>query len=416
MDFQEKLENYAKLLVIHGMNVQPGQVVNVTCEVSQQALARLITKACYERGAKYVHVDFVDPILNQSRLLNSKEESFLSYVPPYIKEKYDGFVDENAAIIRIIGNEEPEALKNVDPKKANEVQASFRKSIKRYYVEGVGKSKIHWTVAAASTPKWAKRLFPELTEEKAHMALWDEIFKICRADQPDYLKKWQEHNTILTDRAKKLTDLKIKTLHFKGPDTDLKVYLSEKAKFKGGSDKGPYGKEYEPNIPTEECFTTPDRRYTEGKAKVTRPILINGQMVSGLKIEFKEGRLHSFTAEEGKDTFEAYINNDPGARYLGEVALVGIDSPVYQSGHIFEEILYDENAACHIAIGFAYHFCLENGPNMSEKELQELGYNESHVHTDMMISSEEVDVIATTYSGKEVTLIQKGQWTNFIFN
>src|SRR5262249_47728684 len=149
-------------------------------------------------------------------------------------------------------------------------------------------------------------------------------------------------------RDQSLTKLKIKELHFVGPETDFKVYLSPKAKFKGGDEEGPYGAKFEPNIPTEECFTTPDRRLTEGKVKVTRPIVLNGQRIEGLRLEFKQGKLVHFTATKGADTFRSYIDNDEGARYLGEVALVGIDSPVYQSGLVFEEILFDENAACHI--------------------------------------------------------------------
>ena len=240
--------------------------------------------------------------------------------------------------------------------------------------------------------------------------MWSEIFKICRANKRNCLQLWKKHNHALHKRAERLTAMKIQELHFTGPETDLKVFLSKKAKLVGGGSQGPFS-EFEPNIPTEECFTTPDYRLTTGKVKVTRPVLVNGKLVKDLHLEFKEGKLVHFDASQGKENFASYVDNDEGSRYLGEVALVGIDSPVYKSGKIFEEILYDENAACHIALGFAYTFCLEGGSLMSAEDLTETGCNVSTVHVDMMISNEHVDVEATTYDGKKVKLIHQGKWT-----
>ena len=313
----------------------------------------------------------------------------------------------------MIGSEEPDVLSDLDPKKINTLTNSNFRALKHYYTEGVGKSKTQWTVAAAATPKWGKKIFPELDEQKACEALWEQIFKICRADKANCLELWKEHNNVLHDRAKKLTDMKIHELHFTGPETDLKVFLSQKAKFIGGGSKGPHS-EFEPNIPTEECFTTPDSRLTTGKVKVTRPVLVNGKLVKGLHLEFKEGKLVHFNATEGKENFTKYVDNDAHSRFLGEVALVGTDSPIFQSGKIFEEILYDENAACHIALGFAYNFCIDGGHAMTAEELADIGCNVSTIHVDMMISNEHVDVDATTHSGKKVKLIHKGKWAENI--
>lgn len=411
MDFKQKLDTYAQLLIEHGLNVHKGQIVNITGEIHHRELIALLCQKAYQRGAKHVNVDFVDPFLTRHRILGTTTEEYLTHVPKYITQKFDEFVEEGAAILRLIGSEQPDVLADLDPNKINLMTNNFFKALRNYYAEGVGKSKVQWTVAAAATPQWAKKIFPELDEKKAYEALWEQIFKICRADSPNCLELWSEHNKILHARATKLTQLQIKELHFKGPDTDLKVCLSPKAVFVGGSSKGPFG-EYEPNIPTEECFTTPDRRLTEGKVKVTRPVLVNGKLIKGLHLEFKEGRLVHFKAQEGEENFTKYVDNDSGSRYLGEVALVGTDSPIFQSGKIFEEILYDENAACHIAIGFAYTFCLKDGATMTQDELAELGCNVSSVHVDMMISDEHVDVDATTYSGQKVKLIQKGKWMN----
>lgn len=410
MEFEDKLEMYANLLISHGLNVQPGQIVNIACELIHRELAERMVRAAYRRGAKFVNVDYVDPVLTRLRVEESKSEEYLRYVPRYIPVKYEDFVEDGAAVIRLIGSEDPDSLSDLPPQKVNDLQNFYRQSLKRYYAEGVGKSRVQWTVAAAATPKWAKKVFPELDENKAYIALWDSIFKICRADQSDCLEFWDRHQRYLRERGQKLTDLQIKELHFTGPGTDLKVGLSPKAIFKGGGETTPEGIDFEANIPTEECFTTPDYRQTEGKVRVTRPVLVNGKMIKGLEVEFHKGEITKFSAVEGQDHFAAYIANDQGARRLGEVALVGIDSPIYQSKRIFEEILFDENAACHIAVGFAYRFCIEGGPNMTAEELDAVGCNDSHVHTDFMISSEEVDVTAQTYSGKRVTLIAKGKW------
>jgi aminopeptidase len=410
MQFKEKLKNYANLIVAYGLNIQPGQHLNVGCELIHRELAELIAKAAYQRGAKFVNIDFVDPELAKIRILNSQEEEYLSYVPSYLSHKYQSFITEHSAVLRITGSEEPDILAELPPGKVHTQNLAVRQALKTYYEEGVGKSKVHWTVAAAATPQWGKKVFPELNAKEAFKALWEAIFTVCRADKPDCLELWKKHNETLQARCKKLTDLKIKELHFTGPETDLKVRLSQAALFKGGSDRGPLGVEFEPNIPTEECFTTPDYRYTQGTVRVTRPIFINGRLVKDLKLTFKNGEITDFSASEGLESFKHYINADEGARRLGEVALVGIDSPVFQSNRVFQEILFDENAACHIAVGFAYRFCLKDGPQMSSEKLEELGCNTSHAHLDMMISDEKVNVTATTYGGQTIPLIEKGAW------
>ncbi|NGX58809.1 MAG: Aminopeptidase PepS [Chlamydiae bacterium] len=412
MNFEEELQIYADLIVKHGANVQYGQDVYIAGELIHRDFIQLIVESAYEAGARVVTVDFLDHQHLRTRLLASKSDEFLSYIPAYVPFKAENLIPEKAASIRILGSEDPDSLSDMDPEKLNQYMLSFRKSLKKFYDEGIGHSKVQWTIAAAATPKWAEKVFPELNEAEAYEMLWKEILKMCRADQPDCLKLWKAHNDILHKRAKKLTKMKINSLHFKGPGTDLVVGLSSKAIFMGGGSMGPRGVEFEPNLPTEEVFTTPDCHKTEGHVQTTRPFLINGKMIRGLKLEFKNGEIVKFEADEGTETFKEYINSDAGANKLGEVALVGVDSPIYQSGRIYEEILFDENAACHIAVGFAYHFCIEGSADMSIDELHEVGCNNSHVHTDMMISSEEVNVMGVLSSGEEVQLINKGQWVD----
>lgn len=413
MNFEEKQMMYAKLLVHHGLNVQKGQDVYISSEVVHKDFVTKIVQAAYQRGARLVSVDLQDPRNVRTRILETKNPEHLSFVAPFIPYRFESMIPETAASLRLIGPEYPGILSDLDPKKVQQVEINYRKALKKYYEEGVGHSKVQWLVAASATPLWAKRIFKELNEKEAYEALWESIFTICRADKEDCLELWKKHNDHLATRAKKLTDLQIKTLHFKGPGTDLKIGLSARAKFKGGASYTPNNVGFEPNIPTEECFTTPDYRMTEGHVQTTRPFLINGKLIEGLTLTFKHGEIVDFTAKQGRETFKEYISSDEGAKRLGEVALVGIDSPIYQSGRVFEEILFDENAACHIAIGFAYRNCIKESTKMSDKELDEIGCNISNVHTDMMISSENIDVEAECYSGKKISLIKKGAFTEF---
>lgn len=408
-EFTKKRKWYAELLVKFGLNVQEGQLVNISSEAINRDFAIEVVEAAYQAGAKYVNLEIGDPRVLKTRIVASKEEN-LSYVPPYLTQKYNELVDEKAANLKIIGSESPEILSTLPPKKVNNVRLANFLALKYFYDEGIGKSGVHWTVAAASTKAWGKKIFPELEESEAEMKLWEHIFNICRLEDRNFLSRWYEHDEKLHKRAKFLNSLKIKEVHFKGPGTDLKVGLSEKALFKGGSDTGPRGVNFEPNVPTEEVFTTPDYRVTNGVVKTTRPFLVNGTLITDLEMKFENGVITDFSAKEGEATFREYISSDAGAKRLGELALVGIDSPVFKSGVVFEEILFDENAACHIAIGRAYKFCVEDGPNMSEEEMEKFGVNESSVHTDMMISSEEVDVTALTYDGKTIDLLKKGTW------
>lgn len=410
-DHETCLERYAELLVTHGVNVQPGQWLNIGAEPIHRDFALRVAQKAYERGARFVSVQLDDPRLSRLRMEHSQREDDLEFVPGYVTHKYRELVDEACANLRIIGMEDPDVLVGVDAKKLNRARVARYQAMKYFYDEGIGKSRVHWTVAAAATPAWANKLFPDLDAEAATAKLWEAIFQVTRADQDDCLAQWDAHNQTLHRRAKALTELGVAELRFTGPGTDLVVGLSEKAVFRGGGDIGPREVMFEPNIPTEEVFTTPDYRLTRGKVATTRPFLINGTMVEGLTVEFGEGgEISSFSAQGGEEVFREYIASDEGASRLGEVALVGVDSPVYQSGVVFREILFDENAACHIAVGSAYKFCLDGGESMGEDELKALGCNESSAHTDMMISSEAVDVTAKTHAGDEVPLIAKGRW------
>ena len=410
MNVEESLTRYAELITVHGLNVQPGQLVNIVAEAVHRDFIVRIVEQCYKKGAKHVNVDLLDTRYAQLRIEHAKEDD-LKYVPPAVTVQYDELVDECAANLRIEGLEYPDLFKNTDSNKLNTVQQARMLAIKRFRNDGLMKSLVHWCVVAAPTPKWGAQIFPDLSEEEANAKLWEEILKICRADKEDCLALWKAHNDALQKRARILTDMQVKELHFTGPGTDLRVGLAKKALFLGGQSVSSRGVAFEPNLPTEEVFTTPDYRVTNGTAKVTRPFMIYGKFVRDLVIEFTDGVISNFTATEGEDIFKAYIESDEGANRLGEVALVGVDSPIFQSGLVFNSILFDENAACHIAVGKAYRFCLKGGENLSDDGAAALGCNDSVVHTDMMISNEHVNVTAETYAGDTVKLIVNGEWT-----
>ncbi len=409
--FEEQIARYANLVATYGLNVQPGQLVNVSSEpYHRDFLAALVTEM-YRRGAGFVHVDLIDPVLQRRRFEHSNAK-FLSTLPNFYAAKFGELVDKGAANLKLLGPEFPEYLDGLPPEAVNTARKAGYQAAKRFYDEGIDKSKVQWCVIAASTPGWAARLFPDVAPREAEGLLWDHIFRICRVDRADYLSLWANHNSVLKNRARKLSTLGISSLHFSGPGTDLKVGLSERAFFKGGADSTDRGVVFEPNIPTEECFTTPDWRTVSGHVAATRPFLVNGTLIRGLQLEFKDGELVRFTCDEGGATFEAYINSDRGAKRLGEVALVGVDSPIFSSQIVFEEILFDENAACHIALGSAYRGCLHGGENFSEREVAEVGCNSSSVHTDIMISSESVDARATLRDGRVVSILERGEWVS----
>ena len=405
----ELFKKYAKLVVEVGANVQKGQLVYIALDSYHREFARELVKAAYGCGAKYVHCDLGDPWFSRERLLQS-EQTDLSYVPKFITHKYEEAVDEHAALISIVGPEDPDVLLGLDPQKVNSARKARYEARKKFYEKGIGCSEVQWTVAAAASQGWGRKIFPDLTPEEAESRLWEHLFSIARCDVADPVAAWKAIDTTLHNRANMLNSKKIKELHFQGEGTDLRVGLSPRALFKGGSDDSSQGVPFQANIPTEEVFTTPDCRLTDGYVTATRPFMVNGVMIKDLRMTFQEGVLTEFEASEGTETLAAYISSDEGAKRLGEVALVGIDSPIFQSGVVFQEILLDENAACHIALGSAYTFCIEDGITSSKDELNALGVNESSVHTDIMISNENTRVTITDDTGESMIIIDGGKW------
>lgn len=409
LPFSESLDRYADLVTTVGMNVQPEQIVAVRGEVVHRELIYRIAKRAYQKGAKLVQIDLIEPRLAYQRALSSREEN-LDLVSAAQRARFDELVEQQGATCRIVGEEDPLLMSSLDPYRVNRAEIASRRALKRFYDEGISQNLVQWTICAGATPAWAKRIFPKLSPDAACARLWEEIFRITRVDTDDYLARWDAQNQTLARREQMLNSLHIAKLKITGPGTDLTVGLSPLARFVGGAKYSRQGALYEANIPTEECFTTPDWRATQGVARITRPVTINGVLVRDIVLEFENGIITRTAASDGKATLDAYLDSDEGARRLGEIALVGIDSPIYQSGLLFEEILFDENAACHFAVGSAYHYCIEGGPEMSKEEREAIGCNDSLVHTDFMISDDSVDVSATLRSGEQIVLLKNGAW------
>ncbi len=409
INFERSLERYAELIVRKGCNVQPGQILYMGADVQSCDFAVKVAEAAYEAGARYVQVDLNDERFQRARIAES-EERFLDHVPRHVPVRMDEAVEEQGAMVRLVGSGDPSVLAGLDAERANRCRLALHKAVQRFHDEGIGRSAVQWCVASAATIGWAESIFDDLKGEPAREELWRQLLKIVRADRDDCLAAWDRHSDDLGRRSEALNRLGLDRLMFTGPGTDLTVGLSERARFEGGQARSQRGKDFIPNLPTEEVFTTPDWRRTEGNVRVTRPFLVNGTLIQNLVMKFEKGVLVDFNADTGADVLKAYVDSDEGARRLGEVALVGVDSPVYQSGHVFREILLDENAACHIAVGNAYKSCIDDGVNLSKKELEEIGCNSSTAHTDMMISNEEVNVIGVTRDGGEVELLREGAW------
>jgi aminopeptidase len=410
MSFDQKLSMYARLLVERGLNVQPGQFVLVGFEggVSED-LALLVVEHAYRRGARHVDVVYEHPRIKYARLtVGPADDRF--FFPLHIVLGRERIVDSQGCALALRTNIEPDLFDEI-AQLAGEYDDQYRKQVLgRFHQEGINKGKVSWCVACPPSLRAAQKVYPELGADEALAAYWNAVFRMTMADKEDCIERWAALDTKLHERRRKLDDLNIRKLRFQGPGTHLIVGLSQASRWKGGSEESATGKIFLPNIPTFEVFTTPDRRMTEGHVRITRTLNLDGVLVEGLTLEFSNGKIVDFDAKTNKEAYAAFIAKDAGASMLGEVALVGTDSPVFKEERIFNNTLYDENAACHIATGRGYTTCFENGWNLGKEDLLELGFNQSATHQDVMISDHNVDVDGRTADGREVALLRKGQW------
>jgi len=310
----------------------------------------------------------------------------------------------------IIKAPNPELLKNVDGDKIARSQKSSSHAmahVMQYRMTGFTK----WTIIAMPSIAWAKSVFPELDDKAAIKKLWGKVFQATRVDQEDPVKAWNIHDKNLKKYRDYLNDRQFEKLILKGPGTDLEVYLAEDHFWMGGSKESQAGHAYVANMPTEEVFTTPHRLKVNGCLKATKPLSVNGKLVEDFGFEFKDGKVMSFYAKKGYDVLEKLLENDEGAKYLGEIALVQDDSPISNTGILFNNTLFDENASCHFALGRAYAYAMQNGSKLTQEQLSAKGANYSLIHVDFMVGGPEFEITAYEKNENVVKLFEKGNWT-----
>jgi aminopeptidase len=399
---EERLERYARLAVEVGSNVGEGQVVWVSALPEHAPLARAVARAAYERGARYVDVDYSDQHVRRARIQLAPDDS-LGWTPPWVLAKVDHIAEEHGALIQIVGDPEPELLADLD---GTRVGKTRMRELAERYVKATNRRLINWAIVAYPTEGWAKAVFGEADVER----LWDAVASATRLDEPDPVEAWRTHIDLLAARAKLLNERAFDSLRFRGPGTDLSVGLIRGATWRTALDETVDGRRHVVNMPTEEVFTTPDRRRTSGIVRSTMPLALSGNVVRDLEIRFEDGRAVEVNASSGADLIREQLRQDENACMLGEVALVDGDSRVGRSGLVFLNTLFDENASCHIAYGAGILDAIPGGGEKSEEELAEVGFNDSTIHTDFMIGGPEVEVDGVESGGATVALLRGNAW------
>ena len=404
---REKLETYANLIVKKGVNVQPEQPVFITIPVEVADFARILTKSAYEAGASEVYVHWVDDELSLLKFTYASDE-VLENFPQWEVAKREEFAEKGAAFISVYASD-PDLLKDIDPSRvAKDAKASGQALTKfRSYLMN---DEMPWTVVSIPTVGWAKKVFPNETEEKAVELLWEEIQKTVRLNEADPIVAWDRHNETLEQMRTKLNEKQYEKLIFTAPGTNLEVGLPKGHIWHGGAAVSQKGTVFNPNMPTEEVFSAPHKYNVNGTVSSTKPLHYGGSVIDGFTLTFKDGEVVDFSAEQGEEVLEHLLNTDEGAKRLGEVALVPHESPISQSGIVFYNTLFDENASCHLALGKAYPTNVEGGEKMDEKALDENGINDSMVHVDFMIGSEEMNIDGVLADGKKEPVFRNGTW------
>ncbi len=407
--FEAKLDAYAELLVKVGVNVQPGQKLLIRTSTEAVALTRKVVEWAYRVGSPYVEVFWSDDGVTRARFANAPDGSF-GTISQFRADAMNQLAAEGAASLAIAADD-PAALAGTDPRRFATYLAAWRPAVKPYTDLAMADS-IAWSVAAAAGPAWARKAFPDLDEEQAVAALWDAIFAATRIDTPDPTAAWHEHAARLKTAKERLNTKRFSALRFVGPGTDLTVGLADGHVWDGGSSTSAAGVTFMANMPTEEVFTAPHRAKVDGVVRATKPLSYNGAMIDGFWLRFEDGRVVEAHADTGQAALDSIFDTDDGSRRLGEVALVPASSPIEQAGILFYQTLFDENAACHIALGRAYASTVAGSRAMSTDERAAAGMNESMSHVDFMIGSAQVDVDGVHADGTTEAVMRRGEWVD----
>ena len=400
------LRNYARLIARVGANVQKGQEVLLIAGLDQPEFVKLLAEECYRAGAKKVHVDWTyDPL--QKVHARWQKQAVLSKVEDWEKAKLQHMADTLPVRI-LLTSSDPDGLAGINPKYFKAAQA--KAAVQKPYRDAIA-NKHQWCIAAVPGEAWAKKIYPKLSKHQAVEQLWKDILFTSRADGEDPVAAWEAHNKDLKSRCAYLDSLGLRELRYKSSNgTDFKVGLIPQGRFQAGADTTLQGVSFSPNIPTEEVFTSPDRNTAEGIVYSTKPLSVQGQLIENFYVRFEKGRAVEVKAEKGQSVLEYVVSMDDASHYLGECALVPKESPINASGLLFCNTLFDENAACHLALGRGFNECVEGFENMSDEEICALGVNDSISHTDFMIGADDLSIDGVTADGKVVPIFRDGTW------
>ena len=409
-DLETLQRGYARLLIREGVNLQKGQTLVLSCAVDGAWFARLCAEAAYDAGCREVVMNWHDGPMDRMRYFRADDAVF-DECPDWAADKANSLADAGAAFLSVTG-EDPELLKGVDPDRMRRSSVAAGPKMK-HFREMTSGNRVAWCVAAIPSPAWARKVFPDLPEEAGVRRLWEEILKAARSDRGSAEADWRAHSETLREHVAKMTAYNFKSLHYKNAlGTDLTVELPEGHYWAGGTETCvTSGVVFSANIPTEEVFTLPKRDGVNGTVVASKPLSLRGNLVEGFRFTFKDGKIVELHAETGEEILRNATQLDEGASFLGECALVPCDSPISNSGILFYNTLFDENASCHFAFGSAYP-CITGADGMSEEELKVRGVNQSITHVDFMIGTPDLSITGTTHDGKEIPVFING---NFAF-
>lgn len=406
-EFKLMLEKYAELVVKVGVNIQPGQVLIVQAPLETVDLTRLIVGKAYEAGAKYVQVDWDDEQITRIRYEKATDDSF-GYYPQWHADMLEKFAEEGGAILHI-KVPDPELFKGIDSwKVSTAVKAA---AIARENYQGYTRnSRISWSLIKAPTQAWANKVYADLPEEERVPAMWEAVFQMNRVGSDNPVAAWREHIDHLKKSQDLLNNKRYKSLHYRAPGTDLHVQLPEGHLWRGGGGENEKGVYFVANMPTEEVYSMPHRTGVNGTVRSTLPLNLNGRLVEGIELTFKDGKVVDYQATSGREHLTSLLETDEGASYLGEIALVPYDSPISHLKRVFYNTGIDENASCHFALGSAYPTNIEGGTQMTKEELQSKGANVSLTHVDFMVGSDQLDIDGELEDGTIEPVFRQGNW------
>lgn len=402
------LRKYAQLAVKAGINIQKGQDVIIVANVDQEDLVVCLVEECYKNKANSVEVRWQSDRCTKVAYKKASVKS-LSYVPEWRIEK-EKEINRRLPCLIYVESSDPDALKGVNQSKLAQVHKNIAPIFKPFRDER--ENKYQWLVIGAPSKAWAKKVFPELSPKQAVNKLWEAILKTSHADNDDPIAAWTKHDNDLKKRSTYLSSLNLDYLHYESSNgTNFKVWLIENSKFIAGGENALGSNIYfNPNIPTEECFTSPISGKAEGIVYSTKPLSYQGELIEDFSIRFKDGKAVEVHAKKGEELLKHMISMDAGACKLGEVALVPYDSPINNTGILFFNTLYDENAACHLALGLGFNNTLIGFEKMTKEEIRKKGINDSSIHVDFMIGSKDLNITGYTRDGKVVPIFKNGNW------